>query len=805
MRIWDSRSSESRKTLEAEQIALELQSLDLGVQRYRSWRRDTDASRGTPEQRIIGQALDQVVPAIEAARQAVLSKGGAGRGVAYWGYQLWVLSPEKLAVLALVTMMNAADEGSSMEVLCRTIGSRVEQEYQFEQFREHHRKLFDVVSKKIKNWTPRQLGYMRGKVEQVDARWPLRVRHWVGYKLVELIWESTNLFHFNRYQTHRHGKRRNVVELQLQPEVRAELEKQHTNCEVLRPYYLPMVHPPSDWEFGTRGGFRYHKYPMVKPQNLTDHRPEEVEHGPIVYAALNAVQGTGWRINRRVYEVMAQVWRAGGGWAGLPTAEPKPLPPQPDDIDTNLDSKIEWKLAASRVYTENAHDVTKRKSALNKLRTAGGYLETSEFFFPWQYDYRGRMYPVAGDLHPQSDDVARGLLEFSEGKPLGQRGYDWLRVRLANCFGVDKVSFADRIRWANEHGSDIHNAGVDPLRYKWWAKADDPWQALATCIELCEAWASGDVETYVSHLPVQKDGSCNGLQHFAAMCLDPVAGATVNLIPSDTPHDIYEQIARLVAVRVEEDARQEINHGAESPSPASQWVGRITRKTVKRATMTLPYGVTLQGMADQFVSDGHTAGMEKPRSCAVYLRDLTWEALEDTVVSAQRVMGWLKAVASATAKKNHVLQWTTPSGFHVTQESLEYRDTSIYTLLQRIRIHQANDEGRISPHRQQRCMPPNFVHSLDAAHLMLTVNEMARRGITAFSFIHDSYGTHACDVDVMDEVLRYQFVRMYQFDGGLLHGYWSQWCWVTDLDLPSPPKQGSLDLIQVLNSPYFFG
>ena len=39
-----------------------------------------------------------------------------------------------------------------------------------------------------------------------------------------------------------------------------------------------------------------------------------------------------------------------------------------------------------------------------------------------------------------------------------------------------------------------------------------PWQALARCFELAEAWSCQQPEDFVSYVPVHMDGSCNGLQ-----------------------------------------------------------------------------------------------------------------------------------------------------------------------------------------------------------------------------------------------------------------------------------------------------
>jgi len=84
-------------------------------------------------------------------------------------------------------------------------------------------------------------------------------------------------------------------------------------------------------------------------------------------------------------------------------------------------------------------------------------------------------------------------------------------------------------------------------------------------------------------------------------------------------------------------------------------------------------------------------------------------------------------------------------------------------------------------------------------------------GITAFSFIHDSFGTHAGDMETMAKILRETFVEMYSED--LLEKF------VADLRLQVPdelseefekivaelkPQMGSLDVSCVLTSPYFF-
>ena len=51
-----------------------------------------------------------------------------------------------------------------------------------------------------------------------------------------------------------------------------------------------------------------------------------------------------------------------------------------------------------------------------------------------------------------------------------------------------------------------------------------------------------------------QDGSCNGLQHYAALGRDTLGAGAVNLVPADKPQDVYSEIAAIVDRRRGEDA-----------------------------------------------------------------------------------------------------------------------------------------------------------------------------------------------------------------------------------------------------------
>lgn len=81
----------------------------------------------------------------------------------------------------------------------------------------------------------------------------------------------------------------------------------------------------------------------------------------------------------------------------------------------------------------------------------------------------------------------------------------------------------------------------------WWAESEDMWQTLACCMEIKNAIDSGDPENFVCHFPVHQDGSCNGLQHYAALGRDVAGGMSVNLLPSPVPQDVYSCVVAMVS------------------------------------------------------------------------------------------------------------------------------------------------------------------------------------------------------------------------------------------------------------------
>ena len=354
------------------------------------------------------------------------------------------------------------------------------------------------------------------------------------------------------------------------------------------------------------------------------------------------------------------------------------------------------------------------------------------------------------------DDINRCILKFARGRRLGERGLYWLKLHIVNITGLlKKQSIAERIKYAEEHLDDILDSANNPLNgKKWWLKSDEPWQTLAACIELRDALESGDPVNFISHLPIHQDGSCNGLQHYAALGRDKEGALEVNLLPSDIPEDVYSSVAARVEERRVEHENDESSKYHDVAVKLREFLPeKLPRKVIKQTVMTTVYGVTDFGARQQIkkqlkvYAKDDTEQIELGRY-ATYLTQQTFKSLHDAFTTSMEIKEWLRKSATSICNIMQPVEWSTPLGLPVMQPYL--RTESKFQKVCKIPVR----------HKQVNAFPPNFVHSLDSTHMMLTTLQCHQKGLT-FAAVHDCFWTHACSVDEMNEVCRDQFIKMH--------------------------------------------
>lgn len=185
-----------------------------------------------------------------------------------------------------------------------------------------------------------------------------------------------------------------------------------------------------------------------------------------------------------------------------------------------------------------------------------------------------------------------------------------------------------------------------------------------------------------------------------------------------------------------------------------------------------------------------------------YLATVTMEVMGDLFQGARQTMNWLATCANLIASQGQPVSWISPTGVPAVQPYRQKQPYRVVTLLQTVVLINNNDNLPIHRSRQTSAFPPNYIHSLDSAHMLLTAIEMDRRGLT-FSAVHDSFWTHAADIDEMNDVLRCCFVDLY--NRPLLEELKETWeLQYPSLDFPDLPARGNLDLDEVKKAPYFF-
>lgn len=570
--------------------------------------------------------------------------------------------------------------------------------------------------------------------------WSQSVRVGIGVKLLQLVVEATGIISIE-LSSHRAKKGQQLYYVRPRPELEAWIKHWVHRTGLMAPLYMPCVIPPRPYTTPCDGG--YHTglvkgVPLIKVVNDPGYvdaisRPENIERMSPVYEAVNLAQNTAWRVNTRVLDVMRELWEKSIAVDCLPRREDYPMPvcpkclrPLEENVDhegkhlcflEDADTLRHWKRHAALVHVSNRAAFSKRLSIHRLLWVAGKYKDDPEIYFPYQLDFRGRLYATPQILNPQGADPAKGLLLFAHPKAIqSKEAADWLAIHVANTAGQDKLSFEDRIKWVEDNTPMIHAIAEDPIENrKLWADADSPFCFLAACFEWSEFKRQG--YGYMSSIPVAQDGTCSGLQHYSAMLRDSVGGSAVNLVPADKPQDIYRVVADKVIEVLESYTVNSVSQ--EDFTLAQQWLcsGLINRKITKRSVMTLPYGSTLFSCKQyirEYVEEvrekspemvpwplirevmtveeynrtayeegGDTEVLVDPtaKACA-WLGKIVWDCIHSTVIAASEVMDWLRGVADVVAgDAGRPLSWVTPSGFIVLQRYHQVKARRIKTRL----------------------------------------------------------------------------------------------------------------------------
>ena len=795
----------------AKQLELEERAVNDGITRYWQTVNDVvargDGSSLKPAEQMIAAWYPKLHRSFLRIQRA-LRAGHGDTGAGEWGPAILCVPADRMASLTLQIALNECmmdPTGVKMNHVAHQVGSAILAEIQWEKIGEvdgeAKKKLARKRGLRLNQLSPAMI-HAWARKNMSDEVYGRATAYSVGTRLcvnlvTELDLNGEPAFVFqSRYI--KAGQKPNM--LVLHKSAWKWIAEAHELRQALRPRYLPMIVPPCPWMvdpnvhgkafskcvpggyIGIRTPFMSHCSKKQRERmDMADLQPE--------FDAVNALGLTGWERNETVYNTARQLWNEGGGVVGLPSANDIPeLPRLADDEWADPLRKAAWKHQRSQWHAENAKLRADRMTFLRKMDTADEFGQQA-FYLPHQMDFRGRCYPIPPTWNHHQDDVSRGMLLFNQGAdPTSDEAVRWLLIHTASVYGHDKWTFADRVTWARDHMKKIVTTGMDPMGDDWWHQADKPWQFLAACV----AWAYPDV---AARLPIQMDGSCNGLQHYAALGRDEDGARSVNLFDCEVPADVYTH----VLVRVRETVQVDAAAGMEE---AVAVLPLLSRVLVKQPVMTTVYGVTKMGAKMQ-VSSQLSAISDKDvrRKVAYYTSKIVMQSIGEVMVGASKIMQWLKEVAAIVSRSGNRVAWNTPMGLPVVQSYCKGHIKRIQTAIGRISVGIYSDAQPVEVDRQIRSFAPNFIHSLDGCHMKMTAVAMHARGLP-FGMVHDSYWSRAADAGYLAVALREKFVELHA--APVLENIKAQIEWETGLTLPELPPPGRFDLNNVLTARYFF-
>lgn len=264
-------------------------------------------------------------------------------------------------------------------------------------------------------------------------------------------------------------------------------------------------------------------------------------------------------------------------------------------------------------------------------------------------------------------------------------GLEYLKIDVANKFGLDKESWEDRIKWV-----DTVNGVLETIV----SEADDVYLFAKAVMALRDA-QHGIPTGHAMGL----DSTASGLQIMACLIGCHTTAANVNLVNTGSRQDIYQKMSHTM----------------------SDLLGKpITRDTIKQPVMTTFYGSKAQPKS--------LFGEDTPELEAFYT------TLETELPGAMEVLNDIQSCWNPSALAH---SWTLPDGVHVVvkveelvSKKIEIDEMDHATFTMKVHVNQPSTSG-IS-------LAANIVHSIDA----YVAREMIRRShIQGFDMltIHDNF------------------------------------------------------------------
>lgn len=268
-------------------------------------------------------------------------------------------------------------------------------------------------------------------------------------------------------------------------------------------------------------------------------------------------------------------------------------------------------------------------------------------------------------------------------------GMDYLKIDIANHYGLDRLTWQERLDWTNKHIED------DTLSLQ---NAKDPF-LFAKAINALKLTEQGIATGHWMAL----DATASGYQIMCALSGDYQGASNVNLINTGTREDLYQHVA------------DEMNtHPAVS----------LVREDIKKGVMVVGYGSKKE---PEKIFGKDTPELESFYKALYYLLPGAMELMNDLMDA--------RDVWNATEYK-----WTLPDGHRVVSKIMQAEH-------KRLKIDNLGGKEIIynmyvnKPDPGNRSLAANVIHSIDG-WIVREMHRKAKEQKFLLATIHDAFIAH---------------------------------------------------------------
>jgi len=536
---------------------------------------------------------------------------------------------------------------------------------------------------------------------------------------------------------------------------------------------LAMISPPVLWSDNSYGGFLRNNeklfIDLITPS--TKSKMKSVINNNLIYDSVNYLSSIPYKINTEVLDFINLNSKEIGLLQNL---HPETIKLEEYYGILNFKIKNTNKTINRLSIKKIVKDVISYNSNYylekNIIGLANLYKLVDQIYFTITLDWRGRLYSESTYLNFQGNDLSKALILFKNGKVITSEGVRYLKIYGANLYGMNKLSFMERIKWVDENHDNILNMDLDFIN-----RADKKFLFIAFCFEYKNYFLNPT--EFKTHLPILLDASCNGMQHLSAMIGDSIIAENVNLMKSDPylkPYDFYTFCLKLVKNKLDSIDPNNIKYIRIRNL-------KLNRSVVKPTIMTIPYNVTIHTISTQLSEffeevEINNEILLKPKWYVpdpelyisykelYYLASLIHETLYEEHPKLKAVVKYFSDMASLLTKLNLPIIWNTPAGLtikqnyvkfkkHVVKSSLYYKSSS-YTI--------SLPTTQISLKNQKSSFMPNLIHSMDASNIYLLADKILKANLKINIFtVHDCFATTAETMPLLNRLVRSSFIELY--------------------------------------------